>query len=215
MTKKNRDGSFYAELIEFAFNRVSDVNSWGWDVNLEPTSSPEELAAAVRHLCVNAGDNLKPYNNLQVAGGLTYIFNSSFSNYGSDLVHGEMLPELRSSVFQSLNVLFAECFALRCDPVLSNGKSKGSYNPLNSVCYMFWDTSHLSMGGIDALNVMENSLYQNNVACIESGLHGLGHEAYKNKIFVEAAIDKFSASSCITDENLLTYAIAARSGSIQ
>jgi hypothetical protein len=215
MTKKNPEGSFYAELIEFAFNRDSDVDSWAWDVNSEPTSSPEELAAAVRHLCVNAGDNLEQFNNLQVAGGLRYIFNSSYSNYGHDLVHGEMPPELRSSVFQSLNVLFAECFALRCDPVLSNGKSKGPDNPLNSVCYMFWDTSHLSTGGTDALNVMENSLYQNNVACIESGLHGLGHAVYDKKLDVEAAIDKFLATSTITDENLLIYAMAARSGYIQ
>jgi hypothetical protein len=215
MTMKNLDSSFYAELIKFAFNRDSEVNSWAWDVNSEPTSSPEQLATAIRQLCVNAGDNLKEFNNLQVAGGLTYIFNSSFSNYAFDLVHGEMPLELRRSVFQSLNVLFAECFALRCAPVLSNGKSKGPDNPLNNVCYMFWDTSNLSTGGIDALQVMENSLYHNNVACIESGLHGLGHAASDNKIYVKAAIDKFLATSNITNENLLTYAMAARSGYIQ
>jgi hypothetical protein len=215
MKKGNSDDFFYAELINFAFNREGDVNSWAWELDSEPSAPPQELAVAVHRLCVNAEIDLEKFNNLQVAGGLTYIFNSSFSNYGFDLVKGEMFTELRSKLFQSLNVLFEKCFAQRCDQVLSHGKSRHLNNPLNNVCYMFWDTSHLSIGGIDALRVMESSLYLGNVACTESGLHGLGHAAYKNKTLVEATIDKFLASAPITDERLLTYAMDARSGYIQ
>jgi hypothetical protein len=85
-------------------------------------------------------------------------------------------------------------------------------NPLNSVCYMFWDSSLLSTGGLDALRVMEKSLYLKNVACVESGLHGLGHAFYKNEKFVETAIDQFLASQPNTDEKLMTYAMNARRG---
>ena len=215
MTKKNLDHLFYSELIDFAFNRDGDVNSWAWELNSEPSASPQELAAAIYRLCVNAGKDLSKFDNLQVAGGLTYIFNSSFSNYGFELAKGEMPPELRSKLFRSLNVLFEKCFAQRCDQILSYGLSQTLDNPLNNVCYMFWDTSHLSIGGIDAFRVMENSLYHNNVACTESGLHGLGHAVYENKTHVESAIDKFLAFSPIMDERLLSYALDARRGYVQ
>jgi hypothetical protein len=213
MPKVSAEDKFYAELIEFAFNRDTDINSWAWDLELqEPTAPPETVAVAIRRLCTNSGEDLKCFNNLQVAGGIKYIFENTFSNYSFDILNSELPSELRSSTFQSLNSLFEECFAPRCTPLLSHGLNHILDNPLNGVCYMFWDSSPLSSGGPDALCVMEKSLYLKNVACVESGLHGLGHAFYKNEKTVETAIDKFLASKPYIDEKLLTYAMNARRG---
>jgi hypothetical protein len=213
MAKSSAEDVFYAELIAFAFNRDSEINSWAWDLELQgPTAPPEAVVIAVRRLCLNSGEDLKSFNNLQVAGGIKYIFENTFSNYAFDLLNSELPSELRSSAFQSLNSLFKKCFAPRCTQLLSHGLNQMLENPLNSVCYMFWDSSLLSTGGLDALRVMEKSLYLKNVACVESGLHGLGHAFYKNEKFVETAIDQFLASQPNTDEKLMTYAMNARRG---
>jgi hypothetical protein len=213
MVNDNAEDKFYAELIAFAFNRDSDINSWAWDLEVQgPTAPPETVVVAVRRLCLNSGEDLKSFNNLQVAGGVKYIFENTFSNYSFDLLNSELPSELRSDVFQSLDSLFENCFAPRCTPLLSHGLNQMLENPLNNVCYMFWDSSPVSAGGLDALRVMEKSLYLKNVACVESGLHGLGHAFYKNAKFVETAIDKFLASKPNTDEKLMTYAMNARCG---
>jgi hypothetical protein len=213
MANAGADEKFYAELIAFAFDRDTDINSWGWDIELQPpTASPETVAAAIRHLCLNSGEDLKRFNNRQVAGGLKYIFNSAFSNYAFGLLSDEVPADLRSRAIRSLHALFEKCFAPRCAPQLSHGLQQALDNPLNEVCYMFWDTSALSAGGSDALWVMEQSLYLGNIACIESGLHGLGHAFYKNEAFVEAAIDKFLKAKPNMDEQLLAYAMNARRG---
>jgi hypothetical protein len=215
MKKESAEDKFYAELIEFAFNREADLDSWAWDLDLqEPTAPPETVVAAIRRLCINSGEDLKDFNNLQVAGGIKYIFDNTFSNYAFDLLNGELHSELRNSTFRSLYSLFEKCFAPRCSPLLSHGLNQMLDNPLNGICYMFWDTSPLSTGGPDVLSVMENSLYLNNIACVERGLHGLGHAFYKNEKRVETAIDKFLASTPNIDEKLLNYAMNARRGYI-
>jgi hypothetical protein len=216
MAKESAEDWFYAELIDFAFNRDGDLNSWTWNTDAkEPAAAPEAVVAAIRRLCLNSGEELQKFSDLQVAGGLKYIFNNAFSNYTFDLLDQEVSVDLRSSAFRSLNVLFANCFAPRCSHQLSQGMSAALNNPLNGACYMFWDTSPLSEGGLDALRVMENSLYLKNIACIESALHGLGHAFYKNEKYVETIINKFLAFSSDIDERLFAYAKAARTGYIQ
>jgi hypothetical protein len=213
MVKNNDVDKFYTDLIEFAFNRKTEINSWAWDLDLqEPTATPENVAFAICRLCVNSGEDLKNFSDPQVAGGLTYIFNSSFSDFSFDILSGEISPELRNNVFHSLQLLFANCFEQRCSPRLSHGPDGILDNPLNGACYMFWDTTPLSNGGLQALRTMEDSIYLRNVACIESGLHGLGHAFYQHAKHVEFVIDKFLASSPNLDERILTYAISARRG---
>jgi hypothetical protein len=213
MAKASSNKKFYSELIAFAFNRDADINSWGWDVELrQPTAAPETAAVAIQRLCLNSGEDLEGFNNLQVAGGLKYIFNGAFSNYAHELRSDAVPADLRRSAIRSLHVLFEKCFAPRCAPHLSHGLQQALDNPLNEVCYMFWDTSPLSATGRDALWVMEQSLYLENAACIESGLHALGHAFYKNDTFVETAIDKFLKAKPNIDQKLLAYAMDAKRG---
>jgi hypothetical protein len=206
------DGS-YKSLISFAFEREGDLDSWVWDLDLEePKMSSEELVTAIQRLCLNSGLDLARFTNLQVAGGLTYIFNNSFSDFSFSLLDENVAPDLRSKTLLSLSCLFSDCFAVRCTNETSHGLKKSSEDPLNSICYMFWDVSPLSNGGQEVLQVMENSLYLKNIACVESGLHGLGHRFYYDEQRVEKIIDKFLASDLKIDDGLIEYAKNARKG---
>ena len=64
-------------------------------------------------------------------------------------------------------------------------------------------------------NVMKQSLYLSNPACVESGLHGLGHMAtFQSKIAVPI-IDDFLKNPKTSNKHLIEYAHAARTGMIQ
>jgi hypothetical protein len=212
MTKSN---DYYENLIAFAFDRPAAIETWGWDMDLkEPSASAEEQVRAIARMCRNSGADLAGFTDLQVAGGLTYIFNNALSNISYALLDKSIPVSMRSPAVLSLKILFAECFAPRCLDATSNGLTKSLDNPLNNVCYMFWDFSPLSEAGADAIAVMESTLYLNNRACIESGLHGLGHQFYKNEHIVETIIDTFLTTNPAIDQHLKDYAKNARRGYI-
>lgn len=62
--------------------------------------------------------------------------------------------------------------------------------------------------------VMEYSLSLDNIACVESGLHGLGHLGlyYDN---APKIVRKFVSSRKVTDKRLIAYAKQAEKGCVQ
>lgn len=79
--------------------------------------------------------------------------------------------------------MFQYWFETKCEPILSNSK-KQLYNPVNFLCYMWWDI--LPRHGIPwqkhnveidqaILRMLNKILKQSNIACVESAIHGLGH----------------------------------------
>ncbi|WP_444926888.1 hypothetical protein ACJJI4_02130 [Microbulbifer sp. TRSA002] len=88
---------------------------------------------------------------------------------------------------------------------------------------MLWDTTPLSyceeLPDSDALysavaEVMEYALSLDNLACIESGLHGLGHlELYYKD--AQKIVEKFIKDARVKNSRLLEYAINAECGCIQ
>ncbi len=88
---------------------------------------------------------------------------------------------------------------------------------------MFWDITPLKYceGHKDkailldtVADVLRDALKMDNIACLESALHGLGHLVYyypKASDMIQSFID----SSGQTDPRLLNYAKAAKTGCIQ
>ena len=62
---------------------------------------------------------------------------------------------------------------------------------------------------------MQKSLQLRNVACIESGLHGLGHMVFENPKVAQPIIEDFLRKRKDLPEGLLNYARAAQTGMIQ
>lgn len=63
-------------------------------------------------------------------------------------------------------------------------------------------------------SVMESCLYLDNPACVESGLHGLGHLATFQSGIAAPIIDRFLKTAQKQDVRLLNYAKSARTGMI-
>lgn len=92
---------------------------------------------------------------------------------------------------------------------------------------MFWDICPLSIPGSitgkeDWLDyykaiaeVMQKSLQLRNVACIESGLHGLGHMVLSCSKVAQPIVEDFLKKRKNLPEALLSYARAAQTGMIQ
>src|ERR1051326_487039 len=120
-------------------------------------------------------------------------------------------------------VVFERIFEPKCDPELSHVRtdSATAINPLNGVCYMWWDVCplhgrsgpkpeedfilpeeelldpgspvdpHADDLETEILCILERTLQLNNLACQEAALHGLGHRHYRHARRVEAIVDRY------------------------
>jgi hypothetical protein len=128
-------------------------------------------------------------------------------------------PE-RQRCIRSIHQLYEQCFARRCSPHLSHVDEPGA-NPLNLVCYMWWDL--IPIAGRpddptrraideDILQVMESTLQLDSIPCREGALHGLGHWQHEYPTRVGEIIDRFSMTRPELPEKLRTYMINAYVG---
>jgi hypothetical protein len=122
---------------------------------------------------------------------------------------------LRERVINSFEILFRDCFAVRCKPVLGHVSEEGS--PLNSACYMWWDFDcWYSTRDSALLASMRSILSIDHVACQESALHGLGHWFHRGQgEAVKRIIDEFLERHRRLPVELREYAHAARTGSVE
>lgn len=174
----------YKEWLKYVFDRPVSPHGWYFDLDVEPFDAPVgELIELVTCTLENSGRDLSVFSNDQVYCGLEYIFNNSCSDTVFALKSDDIPVRMRLAAISSLKTLYRDCFAPRCAPVLCHSSDAGA-NPLNRVCYMLWDVSPLSYWEESDLkdvfyhaivDVMADASMSSNPACVESGLHGLGH----------------------------------------
>jgi hypothetical protein len=194
-------------------------------------------------LFLNAGQDLKPYSDDQIGLGLNFIFNNSCSNMTHDFKAADVPFERKIKALNNLFALFRDILNSRCPEVMS-AFSQATLSKISYICYMFWDVSPLSSAyGLSfteaksktkveekpyklsklenynyyaaIANVMEQCLYLSNPACVESGLHGLGHMVYDYHKIAVPIIDNFIGKGKKQDGDLINYAKMARTGVIQ
>lgn len=203
----------YKKWIEYLFHRPE--TEWYWDLDLEEfESGDEELVRLISMLFENAGTDLKDFSDTQIAYGLNYIFNNSISNTVFSICHEGVEESLRRKAVLNMKHLYKDCLAKRCENEISHNR-KIEIGPLNTFCYMLWDTSPLSSWSDVVLDVMEDALYIPHDACIESALHGLGHRFVQDEVKVTEIIDRFLSKTKSLNPNLRAYARNARSGYVQ
>lgn len=211
----------YYEYIDFLFNRDPSKGEWRFDIYLnEPELDGFQITSFVRKMCENYTEDLSHFSDWQLGKGFEYIFNNSFSDTSFLLRDGPASLDERVSAIKSLKPFFKNCLNERCIDSLGHLSEEG--NDLNAFCYMLWDVTPLTFceemsdgkAIYDAiLDVMEYSLYLSNRACIESGLHGLGHmELYSEK--APRIVRKFLKDSSNIDLKLKKYAKNAEVGNV-
>lgn len=169
----------YAEWLAYLFDR--EVTDPAWYHSMSPGAAvefeaePIVIAELFIHTMRNCMRDLARYSDSQVKLGIQHIICCTCGNVAYTLSTKATPKPLRADVVDSISTLYADCFTPRCAPVLGHLDEPG-HNPINSVCYMFWDISpFLSGNRATVLSVLESALNSPNRACQESALHGLGH----------------------------------------
>jgi hypothetical protein len=170
------------DIFDHPDDREWYFTDWVGDVDVPD----DQYAALVTTMCLRCGEDLARYSDAEVADGLYYIFNNACSDIPNDVRDADIPIETKLEAIRSIKTLYKDCFEVRCSPVLSHLNEKAE-SPLWFICYMFWDITPLSYwphqehqtGYYEAvLDVLQFALTCSNIACIESGLHGLGHFSY-------------------------------------
>jgi hypothetical protein len=195
-------------------------------------SFPGEVVELYLHLLCHLRTDLAPYPVEQVARGVGRLFHPGLSELACVLPSDAIAAAERCAVIRAMVHLYEDLFAERCAPVMSHLEQPGG-NALNAVCYMLWDVTTLNYFApavrrrdsperavarpvADALlSVLEAALNSENIACVESGLHGLGHMARDWPEEVNAVIGLYLRRRPNHDPRLLQYADMARLGLVQ
>lgn len=177
--------------------------AWYWDPDADWWDGPAvDAVQFLTRAFESAAVAFQPYTDAQLNQGLWFIASNGCSDYMLALLDSGVPWSDRRRCVRSIHTLFEQCFARRCTPHLGHLDEPGA-NPLNSVCYMWWDILPICGQPEDPgrnemdreiLGVLESTLQLESDACRESALHGLGHWQPYYPEQVTAIIDAFLQS---------------------
>ncbi len=217
--------------IDYLFNRRVTDPAWYWreDMSTDWWQLERNEITVVSYLTRtfdNAGEVLKPFSNGQIAASLNYIIDPGASNLAFAVTNIDNRVEKvqRLKCFESLYSLYENLFAVRCSPGLTHRGRLPDENPLNDVCYMWWDVFPIHghpkeprFSELDRaiLGLLKKILKIDSVACRESALHGLGHWAFHYPGEVKEIVNAFLAEHPYIKPELREYALNASWGNVQ
>lgn len=218
----------FEDWVRYVFDHPLPVGQeleWYWDSERDWWDEGGEPAVTVEFLTrlfENAAQVLQPYTDAQLNQGLWFLASNACSNHMFALLDASVPWTARQRCIASIHTLYEGCFARRCSSAFSH-LPEPVENPLNMVCYMWWDILPVSgkpeepaRRDVDQaiLQVTESTLQLNSIACQESALHGLGHWQMYYPRRVGEIIDAFSMTHPNLPEKLHQYMLAAYTGHI-
>ncbi|WP_372369215.1 hypothetical protein [Candidatus Uabimicrobium sp. HlEnr_7] len=201
---------------DYCFDRPITKPEWYWDEDLddyEPESI--ELAKYLQQLFSQSNKLISLYSDEQINQGLIFIC-SIGSNYFHSARESQVPKNLQLKWVTSIKSLYSEVFQVKCSNHyghLSNNLKDS--NPINNVCYMFWDIDGLESAAmfpeheylVDPIfETLTFAISLPNIACIESALHGLGHLKPYHPKRVESIINNYLESPRLITKELELYA---------
>lgn len=212
-----------AEWISHVFDHPVADPQWYWSIDApEWEDAQENIAVFIAETFESSGQLLRGFSDAQLNQGLWYMAHNANSDFMYSLVDEQVPEPTRLRALRSFVPLFEQVMKVRCSPHLSHIDEPGS-NPLNSICYMWWDILPFhgrpddptrSTFDREVLAVLSRLLSIPHDACRESALHGLGHWAiYYPK--VASIVQDFLSHTPGLRPELSTYAQRAKGGCIQ
>ena len=203
---------------------VDQAKAWYWEFDRDEW---EEDSADTVHFMTRAFENaaqvFQPYTDAQLNQGLWFLASNACSSHMFSLMNETVPWKARQRCVASIHQLYEQCFLPRCSPHLSHLPERVE-NPLNMVCYMWWDLIPISGRPDDTgrrdldqaiLQVLESTLYLDSIACREGALHGLGHWQMDYPRQVGEIIDRFSMTQPELPAEIQQYMLRAYGGSVQ
>src|SRR4051812_8514174 len=179
----------FEQWIDGIFDHPVTEPAWFWGADADTDADAdtcveddETNADYLARLFTGSDRLLRRFDNAQVNQGLNMIVSSSCSDHAYSITHGHASWATRQRAIRSIFDVYAKCFANRCAEGLSHCEDVS--NPLNYICYMWWDVfpawgdpqdATPSDGALEYIHVMEQCLSLSHDACLEGALHGLGH----------------------------------------
>jgi hypothetical protein len=209
--------------VKHVFDHEVRKPEWYWDKDALYWDAPSELT--VEYLTQLFGrplPTLANYSDEQLNQGFWYLLSPGCSNHMFAVTDEAVPLELRIKCVKSIQRIFEQMFSGLCSEHLSHIDEKGAA-PLNSICYMWWDLVPLqwepgepSKESISkaALEVMEETLTFDSIACQESALHGLGHWELFYPTEVAEIVDRYLEDNPNLRSELKDYAVKAREGHV-
>ncbi|NER82907.1 MAG: hypothetical protein F6K42_25800 [Leptolyngbya sp. SIO1D8] len=222
MERKLTDLSF-EDWIMFVFCWPEDTSGcrWYYDFECEDWQAPAaEIVAYMTQLFEHPATALADYSDGEIAQGLWYIASNGASDYMFALADLSVPLGDRLRCIDAFETLYREIFVPRCSTVLSHG-SQSETNPLNTICYMWWDLLPIypapeeQAAIFDAILRSQTAmLHLPSMACQEGALHGFGHWLEINEPAIQATIDHWLQQHPEICPQLQTYAQSAQSGCV-
>ena len=219
----------FDEWVSYTFDHpvpVETSEAWYRQPRTSDWSPYQDPPATVRYLTQlfeDARRVLQHFSDAQIAQGLMFVINNSLSDHMFPLMDPGVAWAARRDCIRSMYSVFVQVFAPRCSPRLLHVLTEHdpTINPLNGVCYMWWDVCPLRgepapsasedfvldteevvdegpavdpfAGELEneILELQRRTLGLESIACQEGALHGLGHRAYRHADQVGAIIDEF------------------------
>ena len=217
----------FEQWVKYVFDHPVKKKAWHWDINRdwwnEGANSAQTLSYLTR-LFTNSHKVLAPYTHAQIKQGLWFLVDNSCSDHMFAILDEKLPVDARKQCVEAMSFMYELVFARQCAVHLSHlDKEKAGGNPLNMVCYMWWDIIPIhgqpdnpARIEIDkaSLNVMEKALSLNSIACQESALHGLGHWFFEYPRRVQQIIEAFLEANLNCQSELRDYAKRAWYGNI-
>lgn len=210
----------YQAFLTHVFDHPETEEAWFWDIDApEFKGSPETIARLVSLVFQRSGSDLQMFSDRQVNDGLKYILDSACNDISYVIRKGDFPLDVKLNVIRSMWPLYKDCFAKRCPSVLGH-LSESSKSELSYICYMLWDVTSLAYwpdaGKVEAYDaiarLLDDVLYLDNEACIESALHGLGHIHTYSPDIVKDIVERFIKNRKDVRVQLHEYAKSVKVG---
>jgi hypothetical protein len=121
----------FDQWLRSVFDDPSNISEFA-----EP--EPTDCVTYLTRLFEEPDTVLASYSDVQINGGLWFLANASCSNHMFPIIEPGVAWFNRQRAIRSIAVLFKRLFGPRCSAHLSHLDETGA-NPLNLVCYMWWD----------------------------------------------------------------------------
>lgn len=163
---------------------------------------------------------LAAYSADQVGQGLAYLVSGTYQTHPHVLLDRRLSTQVQQATILNIINVFREVFAIKTEqthPEYAQSRS------LDHICYVWWDVFPTE-GAPDErladhfelfLSVMEQTLYINSLACVESALHGLNHWVKHREKRVHTIIDTFLRHSFRLSLSIREHAQWAKDGLMQ
>ena len=211
-TPTEPEAAIYDSWIKHVFDRPeNEAKRWYFECDdVEFRATPEMLLRLLHHTFTRCGQDLSGFSDEQLAASFNFIFFTVASDIAT-CFWAKALPQAeRDNTVLAIKQLYNDCFMPRCSQTLAHLNQPGT--ALNGFCYLLWDESPLGNYNATVTEVMRHALTLPNIACVESGLHGLGHYCGQNPLVVNKIIDRYLSLGFHVSAELRQYAAYARTG---